>query len=38
MGNYWKGISDDELVQAEVNLLKRAGFKEGQYTLHYTMV
>ena len=33
MGNYWKGISDDDLVRAEVSLLKRAGLKTEDFNL-----
>ncbi len=36
MGNYWKGISDDSLTQAEANLLARAGLKADQYKVHNT--
>lgn len=36
MGNYWKGISDDDLQQAEIQLLKRAGLAPEDYTIHNT--
>lgn len=38
MGNYWKGISDDELIRAEVNLLKRGGLKDLDFTIHDTVL
>ena len=31
MGNTWKGISDDDLNEAEINLLTRAGLKTEEY-------
>jgi cardiolipin-specific phospholipase len=34
MGNYWKGISDDDLSRAEVNLLMRAGLQPEDFTVH----
>lgn len=33
MGNYWKGISEDDLVRAEVDLLKRGGLKSKDFRL-----
>lgn len=38
MGNTWKGISDEDLNEAEVNLLTRAGLKSEEYTIHNTPV
>ena len=38
MGNTWKGISDEDLNEAEVNLLTRAGLKTEEYTIHNTPV
>ena len=38
MGNFWKGISDDSLTQAEVSLLTRAGLKPEEYKMHNIIV
>jgi hypothetical protein len=38
MGNTWKGISDEDLNEAEVNLLTRAGLKTEEYSIHNTPV
>ena len=38
MGNTWKGISDEDLLEAEVNLLARAGLKPQEYSIHNTQV
>lgn len=34
MGNTWKGISDYDLRQAEINLLTRAGLEPDTYEIH----
>jgi cardiolipin-specific phospholipase len=36
MGNTWKGISEDDLLLAEANLLKRAGLKPEDYKSYNT--
>ncbi len=33
MGNYWKAISEDDLVRAEVDLLKRGGLMPEDFKL-----
>lgn len=33
MGNFWKGISDDDLLRSELALLRRAGFTQDEFTL-----
>ena len=38
MGNTWKGISDEDLDEAEINLLTRAGLKTEEYKLYNTQV
>ena len=38
MGNTWKGISDEDLDEAEINLLTRAGLKTEEYQLYNTQV
>ena len=34
MGNYWKGISDEDLIRAEKSLLLRAGLDSQDFQIH----
>jgi hypothetical protein len=38
MGNTWKGISDQDLHTAELQLLKRAGLSSEDYIIHDTPI
>lgn len=35
MGNTWKGISEDKLYQAQIELLELGGLKQEDYRLRY---